>query len=110
MSRLGARAGVRRSRTLVLLVGRDTDERTELARRIIEEGKATIVCGGPDLDCPLLEGERCLLVDAADVGVFMSVTDDRPRVVAALSMCARAVPKALVGAEDPDAVVRALDP
>ncbi|MEX2555011.1 MAG: hypothetical protein WEB06_05210 [Actinomycetota bacterium] len=57
-------------RSLVALVGAESESRTKLARALIRNGTAVVICGGPP-GCPLLRGEECAIVESVDGVVVM---------------------------------------
>lgn len=76
-------------RKLVLVVGNESRNRTEVAGRLISEGCAVVLCAGPP-GCPLLREETCVLTETADVTVIMPGTSRAPEVVAGLRLCEKA--------------------
>jgi len=76
-------------RKLVLVVGNESRNRTEIARRLISDDRAVVLCPGPP-GCPLLRAEPCVLTQTADVTVVMPGSSRAPEVVAGLRLCAQA--------------------
>ena len=74
-------------RSLVVLVGKESDSRGRLARELIDDGAAVVLCAGPP-DCPLLRGQPCALIDTADGVVVMPTASRDQRVVTGLLRCA----------------------
>jgi hypothetical protein len=100
------------SRPLVLVVGSDSSNRTNVASKLIFDGSAVILCSGPP-GCPLLRGSPCVLVEGAEVAVIMSGASRAPEVVTGLALCSQAARRVIHagGCEagrasrvDPDAV------
>ena len=107
-------APVKADRKLVLVVGSGSKNRTEVARRLISDDHAVVLCPGPP-GCPLLRDELCVLTDSADLTVIMPGTSHSPEVVAGLRMCAQASDHVVRPAAfdhpskvDPDAVADAV--
>lgn len=75
-------------RKLVLVVGNESKNRTEVARRLIADDRAVVLCPGPP-GCPLLRAEPCVLTQTADVTVIMPGSSRAPEVVAGLRLCAQ---------------------
>jgi hypothetical protein len=78
-----------RSRPLVLVVGSDASNRTNVARKLISDGSAVILCPGPP-GCPLLRGSPCVLVEGAEVAVIMPGASRAPEVLSGLALCSEA--------------------
>ena len=57
-------------RSLVAIVGAESESRTKLARALIRDGTGVVICGGPP-GCPLLRGEQCAIVESVDGVVVM---------------------------------------
>jgi hypothetical protein len=78
------------SRRLIVVVGPDGDERTWLARGLMERGDAVVLCEGPP-GCSLVRSDRCPIVDRVDGVVVMPYAGDATREIAiGLTLCARA--------------------
>lgn len=73
-------------RPLVLVVGTDSTSRSRVARELISNGSAVILCAGPPA-CPLLRGTPCVLVEGADVAVMMPGNSRAPEVLEGLALC-----------------------
>lgn len=78
--------GVETRKPLVLMVGVQSPDRMRLARRLLDDGNAVVLCHGPPF-CPLLRGERCVLVEKADVLVALPSASNHRDVVAGLALC-----------------------
>lgn len=101
-----------RSRALALVVGRESPRRNELARALIERGRAVVLCPGPP-GCVLLREDRCVLVDHADVVIQLVPRAGTEARIAELRLCASQARRCLVanstGAPGPAAVADAVD-
>lgn len=73
-------------RKLVLVVGRGSPERAAVARRLISDDRAVVLCPGPP-GCPLVRAEPCVLTASADVTVVMPGTSRDPQVLTGLRLC-----------------------
>lgn len=74
-------------RPLVTLVGQYSEDRVDLARALIEDGSAVVLCAGPP-GCSLLRGEPCALIETSDLSVLLPIETEERKVVAGLSLCA----------------------
>ena len=86
--------GLRR-RPLVTIVGSFSDNRSELARHLMNGGTAVALCAGPP-GCSLLRGETCALLETADATVVLATESRDPEVVMGLSLCAKNAPRCIV--------------
>ena len=77
------------TRPLVLVVGSHSSNRTNVARKLISDGSAVILCSGPP-GCPLLRGSPCVLVEDAEVTVILPGASRSPEVLSGLSLCSQA--------------------
>jgi hypothetical protein len=82
-------------RSLVVVVGKDSEPRKELARELIDDGAAVVLCAGPP-NCPLLRNQPCPLVETADGVVVMPTAAKDPRVVTGLLKCAESASNSFV--------------
>ena len=57
-------------RSLVALVGAESESRTKLAQAVLRGGQGVVICAGPP-GCPLLRGEECAIVAGVDGVVVM---------------------------------------
>jgi hypothetical protein len=100
------------TRPLVLVVGSNSVNRTNVARKLISDGSAVILCSGPP-GCPLLRGSPCVLVEGAEVAVIMPGASRAPEVLSGLTLCSEAARRVIHAGSydagrasrvDPDAV------
>jgi hypothetical protein len=82
------------ARSLVLIVGAHSANRSSVASKLVREGSAVILCSGPP-GCPLLRGSRCVLVEGADVTVMMPGTSHAPEVLSGRALCSQAARHAI---------------
>lgn len=86
---------IEETRPLVVLVGKESDSRRGLARELIDDGSAVVLCAGPP-DCPLLRGQPCALLETADGVVVLPTAAKDKRVVTGLLQCAEEARTAFV--------------
>jgi hypothetical protein len=82
-------------RSLVTLVGPYSEDRVDLARALMDDGSAVVLCAGPP-GCALLRGEPCAMIETADVTVLLPTESQDRKVVAGLSVCAENAPGCIV--------------
>ena len=82
-------------RPLVTLVGKYSDDRVELARGLIDEGCAVLLCAGPP-GCSLMRGESCALLETSDATVLLPTDTQEQKVLGGLSLCAQTAPGCVV--------------
>jgi hypothetical protein len=82
-------------RPLVTLVGKYSDDRVELARELIDDGCAVLLCAGPP-SCSLMRGEPCALLESTDATVLLPTDTHEQKVLGGLSACAQNAPGCLV--------------
>ena len=75
------------ARSLVVVVGKESDPRRQLARELIDDGAAVVLCAGPP-DCPLLRGQPCALLETADGVIVLPTASKDKRVIGGLQHCA----------------------
>jgi hypothetical protein len=83
-------------RPLVLVVGSDSPRRQELARTLIDRGRSVVICNGPP-GCPLIRGERCVIVGAADVAVVLESHANLRESAIGLGLCSDAARRCVPG-------------
>ena len=88
-------SSTRHRRPLVTLVGPYSENRVDLARRLLDDGIAGSLCAGPP-GCSLLRGDPCALLETADATVLLPTERQDPKVVAGLSLCAENAPGCMV--------------
>lgn len=79
---------------LVLVVGSHSARREELARCLIDRGRAVILCGGPPA-CPLVRGDRCVVVNAADAVVLLEPRPPHRDAALGLLLCSEEARRAV---------------
>jgi hypothetical protein len=82
-------------RPLLVLVGPDEPSRFRLATHLIDRENAVVLCEGPP-GCPLVRGEDCAVVGAADAVVILPTDAEGREIAISLSKCARRAAHALV--------------
>lgn len=80
---------------LVLLVGHDNAERRSIASRLVDRGRAVVICSGPP-GCSLVRDDHCALLDSADLVVLLPSLPMAREVVVGLALCARLAHKTVV--------------
>ena len=99
-----------------MLVGPESDDRTQLAKGLIDRGEAIVLCDGPP-GCSMVHNGRCPIVDTVDAVVVMPVTGLASREIAAgLTLCARgahcaiALEPSIIHVSSGSGRLRSLDP
>jgi hypothetical protein len=87
-------------RPLVLIVGSDSPRRQELAQSLIDRGRAVVICSGPP-GCPLIRGERCVIVGTADAAIVLEPGTPSREIAVGLDLCSIEARRCVVG--DPEA-------
>lgn len=79
------------TRKLVLVVGRETQERREVANELMRRGHAAVICSGPPA-CVLRREEGCVLLNMADLVLMVAAPHHRD---SDLERCAMSAKRAL---------------